>query len=286
MKKVHAHFKGERGTFAHFGDSITVSDAFWARLRMGGENMSPETAQDYGLVRSYMNPDCWDKWKGELYGNDGGTTSAWARDNVATWLRRLNPEVALIMFGTNDFGGMDATTYGKNLREVVERCLDNGTVVILTTAPPRNGHFEESKQFAAVLRRLALETQVPLIDYFDTVIQLRPNDWDGSLPQFRNVPGDEYQVPTLISRDGGHPSNPTQYSDYSSEGLSNNGYLLRTYLTLRSYADVIRNVLQPAWYEASELGRWFLTMVQGMVVVAAVAGAVYFLECCLNRAGR
>src|SRR5262249_31107116 len=159
--------------------------------------------------------------------------------------------------------------------EVVDRCLENGTVVILTTAPPRSGHLDQAKQFAAVVRQLAADMQVPLIDYCDVVLQLRPKDWDGTLPQFRDVPGDEYQVPTLISRDGTHPSNPLPYSDYSSEALSNNGYVLRTYLTLRTYADVIRNVLQPAWYEGSELGRWFLTMLQGMAVVAAVAGMVY-----------
>jgi hypothetical protein len=43
----------------------------------------------------------------------------------------------------------------------------------------------------------------------------------------------EYQVPTLIARDGVHPSNPAPWvSDYSPEGLQHNGCTLRDYLTL------------------------------------------------------
>jgi lysophospholipase L1-like esterase len=286
MKEVHARFKGPRGTFATFGDSITASDAFWARLRMGGHNMSPETARDYGLVRSYMLPECWDKWKGEKYGNDGGTDSPWAVGLVGDWLKRLNPEVAVIMFGTNDFGGRTPELYAKYMRIVVERCLENGTIVILTTAPPTHSHPEQARRFAAALRQVAVETEVPLIDYFEEVMQRRPTDWDGTLPQFRDVHGDEYQVPTLISRDGVHPSNPELYSDFGPDGLNNNGYLLRTYLTLRAYAEVIRTELQPSWYEGSEIGRWFLTLLQVLVVVGAAGGVVYGLECGLNRAGR
>jgi hypothetical protein len=63
-----------------------------------------------------------------------------------------------------------------------------------------------------------------------------------------------YDVPTLISRDGVHPSNPRKYAgDYSPEGLRNNGYVLRSYLALMKYAEVIEKVLpgKPARKEAS-----------------------------------
>jgi hypothetical protein len=33
MKAVHEKFQGERGTFSQFGDSITVSRAFWFGLQ-------------------------------------------------------------------------------------------------------------------------------------------------------------------------------------------------------------------------------------------------------------
>jgi lysophospholipase L1-like esterase len=132
-------------------------------------------------------------------------------ENVDAWLTRLNPEVAVIMFGSNDVGQMDANEYEQKTREVVQRSLKNGTVVLLTTAPPRSGRVEKSKQFADAVRKIAREEKLPLIDYFGEILTRRPDDWDGSLPQFKASPGDEYQVLTLIARDGVHPSNPKQH---------------------------------------------------------------------------
>ena len=42
MKKVHEKFTGEKGTFAQFGDSITITMAFWSSLKGGRKNMAPE----------------------------------------------------------------------------------------------------------------------------------------------------------------------------------------------------------------------------------------------------
>jgi hypothetical protein len=86
-----------------------------------------------------------------------------------------------------------------------------------------------------------------LINYFAEILKRRHEDWDGSLPKFKGSPGDEYQVPTLIARDGVHPSNPSRYANnFSEEALRTNGYALRNYLTLLTYAEVIEEVLRPA----------------------------------------
>jgi lysophospholipase L1-like esterase len=243
MKEVRARFTGTPGTIATFGDSITVSMAFWAPLRGEPKNMPDEMAKAHALVKKYMREECWTKWRGPGHGNNGGMTIRWAHENVDAWLKKLNPEVAVIMFGTNDLGGLDVKEYGQKTAEVVERCLKNGTVVILTTPPPRSGLLEKSKQFAEAVRRVARDKKVPLIDYHAEILKRRPNDWDGALPQFKDVKGSEYEVPTLIARDGVHPSNPRAHQDYSEESLSRNGFALRSYLTLHAYADVIRRVL-------------------------------------------
>src|SRR5438128_464820 len=66
-------------------------------------------------------------------------------------------------------------------------------------------------------------------------------DWDGALDRFQQYEG--YEVPTLLSRDGVHPSYPTRYhNDYSDEALSHSGYSLRNFLTLMSYAEVVRRL--------------------------------------------
>ena len=245
MKKVHARFTGAKGTFAHFGDSMTVTMAFWAPLAGHPKNMSAPMDRALRLVKAYQKAECWNRWKGPEFGNKGSMTIRWADENVGNWLKKLNPEVILILFGSNDVGQMDATEYEARTREVVARCLSNGSIVILSTMPPRHGLVEKSRQFVEVARRIAREQNVPLVDYFGEILKRRPEDWDGALPKFKGLAGDEYQVPTLIARDGVHPSNPKQFADdYSEEALRNSGYGLRNFLTVMAYAEVIAKVLQ------------------------------------------
>jgi lysophospholipase L1-like esterase len=245
MKKVHARFKGEKGTFGQFGDSITVTMAFWAPLAGEPKNMPAEMAKAHAVVKGYMKADCWSKWKGPGFGSNGGMTIRWAHDNIDKWLDKHNPEAAVIMFGTNDLGPLELKEYEEKTRQVVEKCLKNGTVPILTTIPPRSGRLDKARQFAEAVQRIAKDLQVPVIDYFGECLKRRPDDWDGALPKFKDTPGGVYEVPTLISGDGIHPSNPSKYRDYSEESLKHNGYLLRNYLTVMMYGEVVRQVFQP-----------------------------------------
>jgi lysophospholipase L1-like esterase len=246
MRQVHARFKGTPGTFAQFGDSITVTMAYWAPLAFKPRNLSPAGTNALERVKQHQQPACWNRWKGPEFGSQGSMTIRWARQNIDGWLARLNPEVALIMFGSNDVGQMEVGEYATLLREVVARCLTNGTVVILSTMPPLSGKVEKARRFADAARQIARENQLPLIDYFREIQTRRPDDWDGSLAQFKDVPGDAYQVPTLVARDGVHPSNPKAFvNDYSEEALRQSGYSLRNYLTLTAYAEVIARVLKP-----------------------------------------
>lgn len=246
MAAVHARFKGQRGTFAHFGDSITVSMAFWSPLGDEPKDLSPAAARSYRRVKDYMSADCWSKWKGPEYGNESSMTIRWAHQNIDGWLKRLNPEVVLIMFGTNDLRQVELSEYKQKMGEVVRRCLKNGTIVILNTIPPRSGHLKESRLYAEAAAAIAREERVPLVDYFGEILRRRPDDWDGTLKKFGAEPGDDYQVPTLVSRDGVHPSNPrASLGKFSPEVLNNNGYALRSYLVLLAYSQVIERVLDP-----------------------------------------
>lgn len=247
MRQVHARFAGTNGTLAHFGDSITVTMAYWAPLAGTPKNMNAAAARAHSLVKGYLKPHCWRDWKGPQFGNDGSMTIRWAHQNVDQWLKRMNPESVVIMFGSNDVGQMDVAEYETKTRDVVRRCLTNGSVVLLTTMPPRSGHLEKARQLAEAARKISREEKIPLINYFDEILKRRPVDWDGSLPQFEGLPGDEYQVPTLIARDGVHPSNPSKHvNDLSEEALRANGFSLRNYVTLLSYAEVIEQIFRKA----------------------------------------
>jgi lysophospholipase L1-like esterase len=190
-----------------------------------------------------MKPACWADWKGGKYGNTGSMTIRWAHDNIDKWLKAHNPEVAVILFGTNDLGQLGLEEFEKKTAEVVDHCLANGTIAILTTLPPRSGALAKAKQFAAAVRRVAQDKHVPLIDYQTEILKRRPDDWDGALAKFKDVRGSEYEVPTLIARDGVHPSNPRAHQGFSADSLRCNGYALRNYLTVLAYAEVIHKVL-------------------------------------------
>jgi hypothetical protein len=245
MKEVRSRFTGTPGTLATFGDSITVSMAFWAPLGGEPKRMPEAMTAAHKRVKEYLKPECWTAWRGPQYGNNGAMTIRWAHENVDTWLKRVNPEAAVIMFGTNDLGQLGVKEYEQKTAEVVDRCLKNGTVVILTTPPPRSGLLEKSRHFAEAVRRVSREKKVPLVDYHAEILKRRTDDWDGALPKFKDVQGGEYEVPTLVARDGVHPSNPKAHQDYSEESLSKNGYFLRNYLTLLAYDEVIRKALPP-----------------------------------------
>lgn len=245
MKKVHAKFTGKPGTLALFGDSITMTKAFWSPLAYAPKNLADPLGTNLGLVKKYMIDDCWSKWRGTEYGSESGKTMRWAEENVDTWLKKLNPEVVVLLFGTNDLNGIEAKEYDTRSRAVIEKCLKNGSVVILTTIPPRAKMEKKAAEFAEVSRKIAADLKLPLIDYHAEILKLRPEDWNGGLPQFKDdTAKDGYQAPTLIAGDGVHPSNPSKFQDYSAESLKKNGYQLRSVLTLNAYAEVIRSVLK------------------------------------------
>jgi lysophospholipase L1-like esterase len=283
MRQVHARFTGNRGTFLHFGDSLTTSMAFWARLSSGPLNMSPELKRDHALVSGYMKAECWASWKGDAFGNGFPSVGSLLENNLLEgFLYVYKPEVVLIMFGTWDLPHMDVVEYEQRLRQLCERCLSTGTVVILSTIPPRSSRstnppvpdmLDRSSQCAEAARRVARELKVPLVDFFGEVLKRRPLDWDGTLDRFKGFGEDGYQVPTLISGDGIHPSNPQNFDDYSERSLNNNGYLLRSVLTLQVYADVVRQVIRPSWFDLPGLGRWVkqLLLVGGVLGIAFVA---------------
>jgi lysophospholipase L1-like esterase len=241
MAKVHERFSGEKGTFAHFGDSITVTLAFWTPLLYSRKNAPEEMEQAYQLVNKYLKKECWRDWKGPKFGNEGSMTIRWAHKNIDNWLERLNPETALIMFGTNDLTSVGLEEYKNKTREVIQKCLDNGTMVILSTIPPCHGLAEKASLYADAVRKIAREMKVPLTDFHSEILKRRPTDWDGALDKFAQYRG--YDVPTLLSRDGVHPSNPRECcDDYSEEGLKCCGYSLRNYLVLMKYVDVLKTL--------------------------------------------
>jgi hypothetical protein len=260
MRAVHSDYAGPGGLISRFGDSITVSMAFFSALRWSHSNTTPEDDAALSWIQSYMSLSCWN-WQQDTvaYGHGcwGGTTSNWpmqyeqspSMPNIEYWLGKDQPEIAVIMWGTNDLSsGPDLAGYTSNMTAVVQACKANGTVPILTTIPPRHGYVTKSGDYAEAVRQIALSEQVPLIDYHDEIVTRRPHNpptdtWDGADPMWSGYSG--YEVPTLISRDGVHPSNwSAGVNNFDvTEGLNKNGFTLRNWLTLHKCYEVFQSVI-------------------------------------------
>jgi len=239
MRAVHEKFTGKPGTLAQYGDSITVTMAYLAHYSYGKKiepkNCPRDVQKECDLVSEHADLSLWRKWKG--IGNTGNTTSDWLFRGVDDWQKQLNPEAAVIMFGTND--RMSAPEYAENIASSLLRIMANGTVPILTSPPPKRHANKEPYRLACVA--IARGLKVPLIDFYAEILRRRPEDWDGQLPQFKEYK--PYQQPTLMH--DAHPSNPKEWvNDFSEEGLNKNGYNLRNYLTIRAYSQVIAKVFR------------------------------------------
>ncbi|MHC4716735.1 MAG: Calx-beta domain-containing protein, partial [Planctomycetota bacterium] len=239
MAEVHADYTGSGGTIARFGDSISYTQAFFTQLQWSHTNTTPDDDTALAWVRGYVTADCWtwqDDAKAYDHGCMSGKTSNWPMQveldpiltNIEYWLNKHKPEIAVILWGTNDLhAGPDLAGYIANMTEVVRACKAYGTMPILTTIPPRRNYVTKSSQYAAAVRQIATDENVPLIDYNQEILTRRPADWDG----------------TLISGDGVHPSNTAPTRDFSQTMLSLNGYTLRNWMTLHECHDVYEQVI-------------------------------------------
>jgi len=232
MLKIHAKFKGKAGRVAQIGDSITYSMAFWSP--MDWSDPTPFLPDD-GLPKKPKDKR-WRDWivgprdKGPKFGNYSGWKVGNALKVIGEVIRRDQPEVAIIMLGTNDVaGGKVPQGYEMGLEKIVDQCLAAGCVPILNTIPPRRNREEAVLAANAIIRKLAVRKKIPLADFHAAILLYRPgNSWDG----------------TLISKDGVHPSGG-KTQDYSKENLKNCGYALRNWVNFLALRQVYFRVLHP-----------------------------------------
>lgn len=237
MRKVYAGFDGRAGYVAQFGDSITYSMAFWSP--MSWDDPAKYLVEADGLPKTPAKG----RWRDVVLGaRDKGTKfanySGWTVRNliasVDEVLEREKPEMAIIMIGTNDIsGGSVPKSYEKDLETVVEKCLAAHCIPILNTIPPARDRDEAVEGVNAIVRRLAKQRKIPLVDYHAEIVARRP---DGTWQD------------TLISKDGVHPSGG-RTNDYSPENLRSCGYALRNWLNFLAVREVHFRVLHPETVE-------------------------------------
>ena len=233
MRAVHAKFDGQQHYVAQLGDSITTSLAFWSPL--GWDDPEKYLTGDDGLPKKPREQRWRDvtlgvRDKGAEHGNDGGWRVGNILGVIDGVLKKHRPETAVIMVGTNDIrSGRVPDDYAPGVEKIVDKCLAAHCIPMLTTIPPFRDRDEAVEEANKIIRKIAAEKQIPLIDYHAAIIKRRPGKtWDK----------------TLISNDGVHPS-AHKTNDYSEENLQNDGYALRNWVTFQKYREVYFHVLHP-----------------------------------------
>lgn len=232
MKKVHAGFQGTPGHVAQFGDSITYSMAFWAPL--GWSDPDAFLTGNDGLPK---RPD--QRWRDvikgvRVKGGDNGSYSGWTVHSllnvVPKILARDKPEVAIVMIGTNDTTkDGPPEDYGANLRRVLAMTVDAHCIPVLNTIPPKRDQADGVEKTNRIIREVAAELKIPLVDYHAEILKRQPGDaWLG----------------TLISDDGVHPSGG-EVGDFSPANLSKCGYALRTWVNFLKFREIYFRILKP-----------------------------------------
>ncbi|KKM22721.1 hypothetical protein LCGC14_1622390, partial [marine sediment metagenome] len=115
------------GTIARFGDSITYSGAFFKPLRYAHTNTDAASQAALTWIQGWVTSASW-TWQDDavhlLHGNAGSTEASWAladtvqagTRNIDYWLANDNPEIAVIMWGSNDIrGGASLGAYSSNM---------------------------------------------------------------------------------------------------------------------------------------------------------------------------
>ena len=246
MAAVAKKHKGAAGKVVPIGDSITYANPSgqWARY---GKGRTPEEL----AICKWMRSDTNDKTNGWWLAADdqpsgrswtavsgqtaeqclaGGVRGSAALDAI---LADHDPQVAIILLGTNDAGKkVPLEKYLKAMETIYEKCLANGTIPVVTTVPPRNPDPAGLiGPYNAGLVALAKKHGLPLVDYHGEILARQPGDaWQG----------------TLISKDGVHPTNEGSPGPATPENLAKCGYLLRCWLNVHKVMDIKARVLDAA----------------------------------------
>ncbi|KPK84680.1 MAG: hypothetical protein AMJ81_05000 [Phycisphaerae bacterium SM23_33] len=153
--------------------------------------------------------------------------------SLAEVLQKHNPQVAIILLGSNDARGRNPDDVLRDMNTIVEMVLGNGTIPVLTTLPPARGERMHAnvKQINARYLSLAAARKIPIIDLYGEMVSRQPDGkWQG----------------TLVGPDGVHLTHGLADGPPTQENLKNCGYLLRCWLTVQKLKEVKEKVVDKA----------------------------------------
>ncbi|MBX7099311.1 MAG: SGNH/GDSL hydrolase family protein, partial [Myxococcaceae bacterium] len=180
LRRIVARASTQPKVFSKIGDSNTVNTNYLACFAGSAVTLDSHAA---------LKPTL-DFYKA---GNAGGTTPYDRVTKAATvgWsasaaiagnpspmeqeLAAVNPQLATVMFGTNDIQSMNLDAYGRNMAAIADGLLDAGVVPLFTAIPPRDDSTTADAvvpRYNAVARAIAQARGFPFIDLHRELLTL------------------------------------------------------------------------------------------------------------------
>ncbi len=176
--------------FTRVGDSISASPNFLTPIGQGNYSLG-----EYGYLGDAISFFSGPNGRGtnpfaasSLAARNGWSTESvlspgnadpnvcWAGETpLECEYRLVKPAVALIMFGTNDSGGMPSATFQANLQIIVNKSISMGVIPVLSTIPPK--HYNPATdgrvfEFNQIIIATARAYDIPLWDYYSAMAAL------------------------------------------------------------------------------------------------------------------
>ncbi|MEL7433348.1 MAG: SGNH/GDSL hydrolase family protein [Chloroflexota bacterium] len=178
----------QAGVFSKVGDSMTVSRSFLYAFGVDNYDLAghsylqtiidgySETNTRGGTAFTADSLAAGEGWIGSSVFNPSIASPA-CNPNEPPLLceyRIMRPSVAIIMFGTNDSGYRSDTQYREDIHAIVTFTENAGIIPLLTTMPNRPDVAERVLAMNEILREIASERNLPIIDLYALTINL-PN---------------------------------------------------------------------------------------------------------------
>lgn len=180
LRAIAADANRTANSFAKIGDSLTVSGAFM-RCFSGADALIDLDGRDdlWDAIEHFRSARI-DPFRRESAAATVGWSASSALNGnpspIRTELMALDPQFAVVMFGTNDIQRRNIVSYAEQMLDIADLLIREGVIPIFSSIPPRGDDLDADYQvpaYNAVVRGIAQGRQVPFVDL---EMALRPID--------------------------------------------------------------------------------------------------------------
>lgn len=222
MHAIYAHGQslGNRpDVFSKVGDSATHSAYFLSPIgegytELGDFGYLQGVIDYYGVTRARTNNSFVNQslatgigWSAVTLQNSGYRNFNVCNRQEAPLrceYRITQPSIAFIMLGTNEVTYLSVEDYRTNMQWIIDTSIEMGVIPVLSTIPYRRGAEEKVDAYNNLLRQMAAENRIPLIEYAGVMATLPNQGLDSSRKHPTAVPRNQYRGSAIFTYENLH----------------------------------------------------------------------------------